>query len=257
MISKKQLNYYSSLLKKKFRSEEKKILVEGKKNISEGLLNPEWRKNLEIIFATNEFLENEKEWVENFFDKKTAAAKITALKNSEVKKLSDTVSPQGITAVFRQEKRDKQISGRQLVLLDNISDPGNLGTIIRNCDWFGVHEIILGAGCTDIFNPKTIRASAGSIFHVDFFYKEDTMGVISVLKQSGYEVITADLNGENIYTFIKPEKFVLIFSNEANGPSGRVLEMTDKIISIPKKGLAESLNVSSASAVILSELFKH
>jgi len=258
MLTKKGFNYYASLLKKKYRSEEKKFLVEGKRIVEEGLSSSFWLEKLEIIFITNEFMDKEKDWLDSFFKEKNSKNKITILKNSEFKKLSDTVNPQGIIAVFKMAEPEKfSAPSKQLVCLENISDPGNVGTIIRNCDWFDANEIILGKGCADIYNPKTIRASAGSIFHVKFFNEINHIKFLLELKDSDYNIITADLKGKNIYSFRKPEKFVIVFSNEANGPSNELLEITDEVIAVPKKGSAESLNVSSASAVILSELFKN
>jgi TrmH family RNA methyltransferase len=256
MLTKKELNYYSSLLKKKYRSGEKKFLAEGKKIVEEGITNPFWIKNLEIIFATNEFFEKENNWVQIILYKKVNTSKIRIIKNSELKKLSDTLNPQGITAVFNMASAKPAASENELVCLENISDPGNVGTIIRNCDWFGIKEVILGEGCTDIYNPKTIRASAGSIFHLKFYNEANLIKFLLSLKSSNYMIITADLKGKNIYSFTRPEKFALIFSNEANGPSNEILGISDEIIAVPKKGNAESLNVSSASAVILSELLK-
>jgi TrmH family RNA methyltransferase len=258
MITKKELNYFASLLKKKHRFEENKFLVEGKRIVAEGLSSSYWLKKLEIVFVTNEFMEKESGWLNSFFKEKKNKNKIKIIKDSELKKLSDTVNPQGITAVFKMAETGKNaVRGNKLILLDNISDPGNVGTIIRNCDWFGANEIILGEGCADIYNPKTIRASAGSIFHIKFFNKANHIEFLQELRSLDYKIITADLNGKSIYSFNKPEKFALVFSNEVNGPSNEVLKITDEIIAVPKKGLAESLNVSSASAVILSELFKN
>ncbi len=180
------------------------------------------------------------------------------LNNQEFKKLSDTKTPQGIAAVFHKLKlnQDENYLENFIVCLDNISDPGNVGTIIRNCDWFGVKEILLSEGCADISNPKTIRASMGSAFHVKFFENRILQSTLQKLKSKGYKILCSDLEGENIFNFKSSLKQVVIFSNEANGPSKEVKEFTDAKITIPKFGKAESLNVASASAIILSVLKK-
>ena len=139
--------------------------------------------------------------------------------------------------------------------MDNISDPGNAGTILRNCDWFGVNEIILTKGSVEVYNPKTIRASMGSIFHLKI-YREIESSFLSKLKENGYKILVTDIKGENINSFVFPGKAVIIFSNESLGPSGEVMEISDDLITIPGYGMAESLNVASASAVILNRVRK-
>lgn len=252
MLSKNKLKYYSSLLTKKYRVKENKFIVEGKKILQEAI------KSIylcEIIIITNEFAENEKSYLENI----PQNIRIEIVKNSEFQKLKDTVSPQGIVAVFSKitdEKKDIQkIEDRFLICLDNISDPGNLGTILRNCDWFGFKDVLLSENCAELFNPKTIRASMGSIFHLNILEnisQEDIAG----LKRKSYKIICSDLSGEDLYSTTFIRNTVLVFSNEANGPSWEILNLADKIITIPSYGKAESLNVASASAVILSHLRK-
>lgn len=248
MITKNELKYYSSLLKKKFRDKENKFIVEGKKIIQEAVKS-EFLP--EIIIVTNTFYEDEREFLEKISIKNI---RIEKLKNQEFSKITDTVNSQGIAAVFEKNYISKKISDSDCIIyLENISDPGNAGTIIRNCDWFGVKNIILSNDCADIFNPKVIRASAGSIFHLNIFENKD-LNFLLDLKNNGYKIFTTDLEGENIYKFNFPEKFIVTFSNEASGPSEELLKITDKKITIPKFGNAESLNVASASAVILSRI---
>jgi RNA methyltransferase, TrmH family len=148
------------------------------------------------------------------------------------------------------------IKGKLIAALDGINDPGNVGTIIRNADWFGVKEILLSNDCADVYNPKTIRASAGSIFHLSMMIEDNLIRSLSSLKQKGYRILCADITGKNIYQYKKDEKAIIVFSNEANGPSDELLNTANERVTVPKKGKAESLNVASASAVILSELTK-
>jgi len=253
MLSRNELKYYSLLLTKKFRVKENKFIVEGKKIVQEGLQS---KYPCEILIITSEFAENEKSYLESF--KKNI--RIEIVKNSDFQKLKDTVSPQGIAAVFEKIADGKQdiqnIENRYLIYLDNISDAGNLGTIMRNCDWFGFQNILLSENCAEFFNPKTIRASMGSVFHLDVMENLKPSD-IGNLKNKGYEIFCSELTGEDLYSVSFTKNSVLIFSNEANGPSQEILELANKKITIPSYGKAESLNVASASAIILSHLRKN
>lgn len=254
MISRNSLISYSHLLKKKDRNEQKKFIVEGIKIILEGL-----NSNLkcEVIFTTNDF-KNANEKIISEFDKKKLRVEI--IKNIDFQKLCSTVNPQGISAVFlfpdSYENKVEEVTSNLIVCLENISDPGNLGTIIRNCDWFGVKDIILSKDCAEVFNPKTIRSSMGSIFHLKFYQDIDLLTTLPLLKNKNYRITCADLDGKNIFEYKKSEKEIIVFANEANGPSNYLLSISDGKITIPKFGKAESLNVASASAIILAEFMR-
>ncbi len=254
MVTKNELKYYSSLLQKKSRDENKKFIVEGKKVVFEGLQS---RCKSEIIFVLDQFKTENKSIISSILKKKI---KLEVLNNPDFAKLTDTVTPQGIAAVFYKPEYEKnfikKINSRLIVCLDNISDPGNLGTIFRNCDWFGIKDVLLINHCADIYNSKTIRSSMGSIFHLNIFEYIDFENDLINLKNAGYKIICADLEGKNIFNFPLSNKNIIVFSNEANGPSERVIRLSDEKITIPKKGNAESLNVASASAVMLSHFTK-
>jgi RNA methyltransferase, TrmH family len=250
MISKNELKYMSGLLKKKFRENEQKFIAEGEKIVEEGLKS---NYKCEKIIITNEFLEKKQDYLKNLPINKNL---IETVKNQDFKKLSNTVNFQGIAALFcipPNKSNIEEIGFNKIICLNELSDPGNVGTIIRNCDWFGLNEIILTRGCAEIYNPKTIRASMGSVFHVNI-YNEIDFTSLSILKQKGYKFLTADLKGESIYNYIFPLKSLIFFSNESLGPSSELIEISDCLITIPKYGNAESLNVASASAVILSHV---
>ncbi len=247
MLSNRLLKYYSSLLYKKYRKLENKFIIEGKKLVYEGLNS---NYDCEIVIITDEFYRNNKEFVE-FVKQRTIIEKIEL---DEVKRLSDTETPQGVFAVFNKlEVIDSNYNDNLIIALDNINDPGNVGTIFRNCDWFGVKTIILSEGCAEVYNPKTIRSSMGSIFRMNFIEDLNLIDFINNKKHEGYFSFATDLKGENLYELNFPNKGIIVFSNEANGPSAELLKTVNGIITIPKFGNAESLNVSSASAVILSE----
>ena len=249
MITRNELKYYSSLSQKKFRESELKFIVEGLKNVEEGL---DSHYDCEIVLTTFEFAELHKNFLS---DVKRKKIRIEILRSQDFIRISETKSPQGIAAVFRYAKLkfypDKTESN-VLVYLDNISDPGNLGTIIRTCDWFGINEILISKFSVDYLNPKAIRASMGSIFHL-YIFEEVEPALLDDLKLNNYRIICSDLDGKNIYDYKFPDKIVLVFSNEATGPSEVVKTIADDVITIPKYGNAESLNVAIASGIILSK----
>lgn len=250
MISRNELKYFSGLLKKKFREKERKFIAEGERIVVEGL---ESNFRCEKIIVTHEFYDKKQNLLNELITDKNL---LSIIKVQEFKKISDTVNSQGIAAVFqipRRESQLNQIKSSPVVCLENISDPGNVGTILRNCDWFGIDNIILLKGCAEIYNPKTIRASMGAVFHLNIF-SEIAFDFLSNLKLNDYKILVADLKGENIYSLKFPRKSIIIFSNEASGPSSDLLKISDYLITIPKYGKAESMNVASASAVILSQL---
>lgn len=251
-MTKNDLKYYSSLLVKKYRREEQKILVEGKKLITEAILS---NYECELLFAVKESFEEDKDF-STFIQKKKI--KIDFLKEPELSKLSDTNSNQGLIAVFRTKNVvDKSFADQNIIVaLENVSDPGNMGTIIRNCDWFGIKKIILSADCAEVYNPKVIRASAGSVFHIGIEESKSFYDELENLKKSGYKIVCADLHGEDVYTFDLRDNVIVVFANEGSGPTPHMKQLTDIFVTIPKRGEAESLNVASASAVILSEFNK-
>ena len=253
MISKTELQYYSSLLNKKYRQAENKFIVEGKKSVFEGLNS---NYNCEIIFITSKFADENKDIVSRLSKVKK---KFISLKQKEFEKISDTETPQGIAAVFQKPKNIFLLTAftedKIVVMLDNISDPGNLGTIIRNCDWFGIKNILLSESSVDYTNPKVIRSSMGSVFHVNI-YEDVKVNLLNKLKENNFELLCADTQGENIFTYKSAKKKILILSSESHGPSKEIEKLSDKKICIPKFGKAESLNVASASAVLLAELTK-
>lgn len=249
MLLKNEIKSYSLLLQKKYRKETGKFLVEGKKLVLEAINS---KLECEIIVSTTRFAENLPEF---FRDQKVGQIRFETVKQNELEKLSDTKTPQGIIGVFRIPiQKGAQKKSKKIIALENISDPGNLGTIIRSCDWFGFNNIILSDDCAEIYNPKVIRSSAGSVFHINVQEEKSFYESLQLFKKENYKIICADIEGVNLDIFKIPESFVMVFCNEANGPTDKLLSICNSRLTIPKKGKAESLNVASASAVILSKL---
>ncbi|MDP2038871.1 MAG: RNA methyltransferase, partial [Ignavibacteria bacterium] len=238
-MTRAELKYYTSLTLKKNRIEEAKFVIEGIKLIGEAISSDYY---CEAIFYTNAVSEKEEEFVESLRKK---VLRIEEIRREDLCRLADAKTPQEVIAVFYNDEKERELKGDLIVALENINDPGNLGTILRSSDWFGVSTILLSDNCAEIYNPKVIRASAGSVFHLDIFESEDFYQQLAELKNKNYKICCADLVGENIYDFTKQSKLVLVMANEANGPTDELLSLCDLKITIPKKGNAESLNVAT------------
>lgn len=249
MLSKSKVHALSKLSLKKFREIENKFIVEGKRLISEGL-NSDF-KCLEIL-ATQKFMDHDFEYA-NFL--KSKKNNIVIITESEITKISSTKNPQGIAAVFEKPKPAKiNFKDELIVCLENISDPGNIGTILRSCDWFGVKTVLLSNTCAELYNPKVLRASMGAIFNLDVFENINLIEKLEDLKKQNYKIYFADMNGLDYRELNNSEKLNIIFCNEAFGPSNELRKVCNSSITIPRKGKIESLNVSAAAAVILSHL---
>ncbi len=236
MVSKNQIKLISSLQQKKYRKLHNLFIAEGKKVIQE-LIDANF--SLEHLFVTKE----------NLFDKTHHSELIS---DSELKKISALTTANDCLAVFKmKEVNFKENSGLELAL-DNIKDPGNMGTIIRLCDWFGVSKIVCTEETVDIYNPKVVQATMGSLSRVEVLYTN----LIDYLKNSDLEIFGTFMDGQNIYKTELPTKGIIVMGNEANGISSEIENLVTQKISIPRFGSlqqTESLNVATATAVILSE----
>ncbi|MBK8943839.1 MAG: RNA methyltransferase [Ignavibacteriae bacterium] len=248
MISKTELKYLSKLSQKKYRILEKKFLVEGKRFVEEGLKS---RFVCSKIFVTEHFKDNSIDTINLINSKKIEYDIINKI---EIEKLTFTENPQGIIAVFEiPDKKKIEIDGK-IICLDNISDPGNVGTILRTCVWFGIKNVFISENSVELFNPKVLRASMGAIFSLNIFDEVDLVEIIKKYKKLNYKSYIADLNGVDFKKIKFDGKSIIIFSNEAFGPTKELLNICDTKITIPKKGNIDSLNVSVAAAVILSSI---
>ncbi len=249
MISKNTIKLIKSLALKKYRKKENLFLVEGDKIVVE-ILNSNY--TIEQLFATKTFIsENEKDCKK--------AAEIIVVEQAEIKKASLLQNPQNCLAIcYIPDKLlfPSILNNNLSVYLDDIQDPGNLGTIIRICDWFNIEYLFCSPNTVDLWNPKVIQASMGSFSRVQFF--ETTFEQVAILAQSTQTpVYGAFMDGENIYNEKLPEKAILIMGNEGNGINKKLESKIDIKIKIPEFSnegkSAESLNVSVATAIICSE----
>ena len=215
------------------------FLVEGNKIISE---LPDSNFKIKEIFSTNP---------QNLHFEHTNIHQIT---ENELKKISFLQNPKDSVAVCEMNKDLKSQDFKIQLVLDGIQDPGNLGTMIRLADWFGIEQIICSEDTVDFYNPKVIQATMGSFTRVNITY----CNLVDYLSETENQNIGTDMNGENIYTFEKPEKLNLILGNEGNGMRAETEKLLHDTISIPRFGKSqstESLNVSMAAGIILGQLF--
>lgn len=241
MLSKNQVKLIQKLHQKKYRNELNLFIVEGKKSINEFL---QAGYTPQLLIATEAFTTNVPQHL------------ITPVNKDELRKVSTLQNPDEGLAVFEQPKHKGILQEGVIVALDNVQDPGNLGTIIRLCDWFGVETLLCNTQTVDCYNPKVVQATMGSLTRVAVHY----LDLAAFLTTTALPVYTMDLEGENLYTATFPKDCILILGNEANGISSEVRALSNKVITIPRFSQhqrTESLNVAMAGAIILSEVIGH
>ncbi len=239
MLSKSQIKLITSLKQKKYRQQYGFFVVEGVKTIRELL-----QSDLELhkLYATASFNIDAKDEV--------------IISDSDLKRISFLTTPNKALAIFKIPESKPIDNSGLIVALDSIRDPGNLGTIIRLCDWFGVKELICSKETVDCFNPKVIQATMGSITRVNVSY----MNLVPFLRGIETSVFGAFMEGENVYHKTLPKTGVLVMGNEANGVSKEVEAVITEKMSIPRFGdlqATESLNVATATAILLSEFSRN
>lgn len=174
--------------------------------------------------------------------------------------VSDTQTPQGVLAVVKKKTWDyRQVlsDGKSIVILDSLQDPGNVGTIIRTADAADMSTVLMTKGCVDLYSPKVLRSTMGSVFHLPVFEGLNILEVIADLKEYGYRIIASHLNGENNYYEEELSgKVAIVIGNEANGISDETAATADRLVKIPMPGKAESLNASVAASIMIYEIVR-
>ncbi len=246
---------YLPLTRKKGRDESGQFVVEGVRLCREALLS-DWK--IEVAYVTDAFKQSN-HWPE--FDEylRQQHIPLRVISPQNFKKLCDTQTPQGILLVLHKKypSVDKiNLSKRKFALvLDGIRDPGNMGTLIRTADWFGVDTLLLSPDCVDPFNPKAIRASMGSIFHLPVFEVEDMEKTIGALRNNHFFLLGAALTARRTLHQVKLKKPVaLVLGSEAEGIRQDILKKLDLTVRIWKFGAAESLNVAVAGGIFMNHI---
>ena len=244
MPGKSKVKYIQSLGFKKFRDEVHAFVAEGPKVIRELLLE---KVNVQELFATKEWIDGNKNLLTN--------VSITEITQQELERISFLTTPNQVLAIVKKPGDEVKINckGKITLMLDTIQDPGNMGTIIRTADWFGVSQIICSHDCADIYNPKVVQASMGCIARVMVYYTE----LKDFLKQQEQiRIYAATLEGKDAGA-TKIHEGIIIIGNESRGIHPEILDMANVKINIRRIGKAESLNAAVAAGIILSHILNY
>ena len=241
MINKKTYKKIKSLKSKKFRYAHERFIVEGLRLLNtildEGAI-------LEYVVFTETFESKNSEFIEKINNEI-----LFEVSEKEMKDLSNTISPSGILAVTKFPIYSKLNSNKNIVFLDQISDPGNMGTILRTASWFGIEQIVLSSNCIDPYNPKVVAAAMGSHFQLKFLGEE------KLNKFDDYLWIGASLDGEKLTkSKILNKKWILVMGSEARGIDEQIKLKLNKTYTIPRLGKGESLNVGVAMGIFLNKI---
>lgn len=240
MITRKQIKFVKSLHQKKYRYLHRCFIVESSKNVLE-IINSNYE--VKFLFATKKWIKSNKILLNEgvYLVTENDLKRVTCLKNPSdvlaVVKIPDTINNFNFSGIN--------------VALDSINDPGNFGTILRTCDWFGIKNIYCSKNCVDLFNPKVVQSSMGSISRVNVFYTD----LFSMINNINKKVHTcaAVLDGKDLNNSKLNTNSLLIFGNESKGVSDDILNLVSDKVTISKKGIADSLNVSVSLGIILNK----
>lgn len=249
MLVKSQVKYIQSLGQKKFRDQERVFIVEGPKMVKELLSTPNTRPVQ--VYAVHDWLESHRGSISGM-----PAAGVVEIRDSDLERISSLSTPNQVLAIFEKPSFPApDFENAVSILLDGIQDPGNLGTIIRIADWFGIRQVICTHDSADVFNTKTVQSTMGSIVRVQVLY-EDLEALIREQVSRRLPVYAATLEGESIYNAQRITKGMIVIGNESRGIRREILELAPHYITIPRTGEAESLNAAVAAGIILSHLLR-
>lgn len=241
MVSKNQIKLIASLSQKKNRTENQLFIAEGIKVIQEV-----FQSDFELVHL----------YSVSAIDLGVSNQKTTIIFENELKKISALTTPNDCLALFKIPKPKEIVDSGLIVALDDIRDPGNLGTIIRLCDWFGIKQLICSETTVDVYNPKVVQATMGSLTRVNVVYQD----LVPVLKNTKLPIYGTFMEGENLYAKTKSKEGIIVMGNESNGISSKVESLIKNKITIPRFGTlqqTESLNVATATAITLSEFCRN
>ncbi len=236
---KKDLKLVRSLQQKKFRNETGLFIVEGLKMVQEALLS---EFPIHSLYSTDD----------NFVAGHPQAIRISPTEMDQISALN-TPSSHLIVLQQRASVPLNSLIFSNCLMLDGISDPGNLGTIMRSAEWFGVSHIFCSEDTVELYNPKVVQSSMGSIFRISVV-TADLTEIGAYVKSQGFKILGADMTGTSVYHFNFPPKVALLMGSESHGIRGGAAKLPDEVLTIPGVGKAESLNVAVATSVILAEM---
>ena len=238
------------LKEKKYRDQNGKYLIEGIKLIREAIVE---QANIDTIVVCDNCVKTGE--IDSKVLYEIAKYNCVYVDEKVFNNITDVQNPQGLLAVVEKKSTDKDIKYDEdvIVVLDDIQDPGNLGTILRTIDSVGLSQVIVSKKSGDVFNPKVVRSTMGAIFRVNIIESENLVNTLKEIKKHKFKVVATSLQTEESIYDIDYKKKVIIIGNEANGVSKEVLEISDQKVKIPMPGKTESLNAAVATGVILYE----
>jgi len=245
-----------ALKQKKFREESGMFFIEGIRFVEEAL-----KENISINkVLVSECLEEINGGKEILKEVNERGYAVFTLPRKLFMEVSDTKSPQGILAVLQDRNckiQDTYDERNFFIVLEEIQDPGNMGTIIRTADAVGATGVVLSKGCVDVYNPKVLRSTMGSVFHIPICTSEDIFKTLDDMKSKGIKVCAAHIGGDcDYYDMDFTDNIAVIIGNEANGISGKMKDYADILVKIPMPGKAESLNASVAAGILMYEVLR-
>lgn len=243
-MTKAQLKYFQGLGSIKNRKLEQKYLVEGHKNVLEWL---EDGRTVDTLIATKEWLGENDKFIHNF------SGSIIEAEQFEIDKISTlhTPTPVVLVAKFANIELLPNWSDKWILALDGIRDPGNMGTIIRTAEWFGIETIFLSKDCVEVYNPKVVQATMGSLLRV---HVQECIDLPDTLTQLNKPIYITHLNGSNIHDLNTVTPGIIVIGNESNGVTNEVLGTATQTVFIPRLGKAESLNAAVATGIVCYSL---
>ena len=238
------------LKEKKYRDQNGKYIIEGVKLIREAIVE---KADIDTIVVCDNCVKSGE--IDQKVLYEIAKYNCVYVDEKVFNNMTDVQNPQGLLAVVEKKNTDKDIKYDEdvIVVLDDIQDPGNLGTILRTIDSVGLTQVIVSKKSGDVFNPKVVRSTMGAIFRVNIIESDNLVNTLKEIKKHKFKVVATSLQTEESIYDIEYKKKVIIIGNEANGVSKEVLEISDKKVKIPMPGKTESLNAAVATGVILYE----
>jgi len=233
MVSKSQIKYVRQLAQKKQRNQHHMFVVEGHKVVQE-FINANYQPHQ--LFTSDSSL--------------FSSHQVTLVSQSEMKTMSALNTPSDALAVFAKPNTQTLSQSKFILALESIQDPGNLGTIIRLCDWFGIKDIVCSIDTVDCYNPKVIRSSMGSLARIQVFYKDLKTWFLGI---QDCQIVATSMAGQSVYEHSFDSPTILVIGNEGRGLSKQIQELATNVISIPRYGGAESLNAAMATGIIIAE----
>ncbi len=244
------IKHVKKLKEKKYRDESGEFIVEGIKMVREAIIE---KADIKQFILCDDCEKTESIPKDIMYE--IAKYECIYVTHNIFKILSEVQEPQGVIAIIGKNGSDEQIDYNQdiIVALDDIQDPGNLGTILRTVDSVGLTQILVSKGTADCYNPKVVRSTMGAIFRVKVIECEDLEKTLKEIKKQKFKIVVSSLQTQNTIYDINYNKKVIIVGNEANGVKNTIQEMADEKIKIPMLGKTESLNASVATGIILYE----